>query len=144
MTTKAQEREALEKIKKLVASLGENSYLGSAFDGAFELAERNIDDDAAYSARYYIDRSNELESGNYAAKATLNDELSACKDERANAQRRVEYLQNRVDSLQESAASLIERNANIASTIEEMAMAAEKRDAEIMVLKAKLYDMITA
>lgn len=49
--TKAQERETLEKIKAMVAELGPNSYLKTAFDGVFEDAEQNIEDDAAYSMK---------------------------------------------------------------------------------------------
>lgn len=49
--TKQQEREALEEIKAIVASLGETSYLATAFEGCFEDAENNIDDDAAYSMK---------------------------------------------------------------------------------------------
>lgn len=51
MTTKEQERIALEKIKKIVEELGEDSYLSYAFEGCFEDAEQNIKDDAAYSWR---------------------------------------------------------------------------------------------
>lgn len=47
--TKAQERETLEKIKAMVAELGPQSYLKTAFEGVFEVAEMNIDEDAAYS-----------------------------------------------------------------------------------------------
>ena len=49
--TKQQEREALEEIKAIVASLGETSYLATAFEGCFEDAENNIEDDAAYSMK---------------------------------------------------------------------------------------------
>ena len=49
MATKKEEREALQKIIKIIESLGEDSYLSFAFDGALEDAERNIDEDAAYS-----------------------------------------------------------------------------------------------
>lgn len=47
MTTKEQERKALEKIKKIVEDLGEQSYIGTAFEGCFDLAEQNIEYDAA-------------------------------------------------------------------------------------------------
>lgn len=47
--TKEQERETLEKIKAMVAELGPQSYLKTAFEGVFEVAEMNIDEDAAYS-----------------------------------------------------------------------------------------------
>lgn len=49
MATKRNERETLETIRQLVADLGEQSYLATAFQGCFEDAEDNIDDDAAYS-----------------------------------------------------------------------------------------------
>lgn len=54
ISTKEQERKALEEIKKIVDGLGEDSYIRTAFEGAFEDAENNIKDDAAYSmkARY--------------------------------------------------------------------------------------------
>ena len=47
--TKEQERESLEKIKAMVAELGPQSHLKTAFEGVFEVAEMNIDEDAAYS-----------------------------------------------------------------------------------------------
>lgn len=47
--TKEQERETLSKIKQMVEELGPQSYLATAFRGAFEDAEQNIEDDAAYS-----------------------------------------------------------------------------------------------
>lgn len=51
MTTKEQERKALEKIRKIVEELGENSYIGTAFEGCFEIAEENIDNDFACSMK---------------------------------------------------------------------------------------------
>jgi|GEM_PF-2898497 len=45
IVTKEQERKTLEKIKQMVAELGEDSYLAAAFTGAFELAEQNIEND---------------------------------------------------------------------------------------------------
>jgi hypothetical protein len=33
MTTKEQERQAIEKIRKIVEGLGENSYVGFAMEG---------------------------------------------------------------------------------------------------------------
>lgn len=53
--TKEQEREALERIKKIVEEIGgADSYIGMAFEGCFELAERNIDEDfgCSWQSRY--------------------------------------------------------------------------------------------
>lgn len=43
--TKQQEREALDKIRKLVEQLGPDSYLATTFEGCFQLAAENIDND---------------------------------------------------------------------------------------------------
>ena len=45
MATKDQEREALQQIKAMVAGLGPNSYIATAFRGVFDIAEENIDND---------------------------------------------------------------------------------------------------
>lgn len=45
ISTKEQEQKALDKIKKIVEELGENSYVGAAFEGCFEIAESNIEND---------------------------------------------------------------------------------------------------
>ncbi len=47
ISTKEQERKALEKIKGIVEGLGEQSYLATAFKGCFEIAEQNIEYDFA-------------------------------------------------------------------------------------------------
>ena len=51
MTTKEQERKALEQIRKIVEGLGADSYLATAFEGCFEDAADNIEQDAAYSMK---------------------------------------------------------------------------------------------
>lgn len=51
MTTKEQERQAIAKIRKIVEGLGENSYVGTAMEGVLEVAEQNIEYDAAFSLK---------------------------------------------------------------------------------------------
>ena len=53
--TKRNERETLEVIRQLVADLGEQSYLATAFQGCFEIAEENIENDFADSLRGRLD-----------------------------------------------------------------------------------------
>lgn len=45
MSSKEQERKALAQIRKIVDGLGENSYIGMAFEGCYEIAEENIEKD---------------------------------------------------------------------------------------------------
>jgi hypothetical protein len=75
VATKEQERTTLEKIKQLVAELGENSYLATAFTGAFELAEENIENDAAHTTKYYIDRAIKAAD----TEKRINEELTTTK-----------------------------------------------------------------
>ena len=51
MTTKEQERQAIAKIRRIVEGLGENSYVGTAMEGVLEVAEENIEYDAAFSLK---------------------------------------------------------------------------------------------
>ena len=57
MTTKDQEREALAKIKEIVDGLGPDSYVATAFDGCFEIAEENIENDFACSMKQRVEAS---------------------------------------------------------------------------------------
>lgn len=59
ISTKDQEREALKKIKEIVAGLGEDSYIAAAFEGCFELAEDNIGNDFARSMKQIADSARE-------------------------------------------------------------------------------------
>lgn len=59
MATKDQERKALEKIRKIVADLGECSYIGMAFEGCFEIAEENIENDFGCSMKQKADKAQE-------------------------------------------------------------------------------------
>lgn len=49
IATKEQERKALEQIKKIVAELGPDSYVGTALRECFDDAEKNIENDWALS-----------------------------------------------------------------------------------------------
>ena len=85
--TKDQERETLEKIKAMVAELGPQSYLATAFEGCFEDAETNIENDFAFSMKSRVEtaeeKARELGSQYIAAKtdathlkAQLDDTLA--------------------------------------------------------------------
>lgn len=93
--TKQQERDTLEAIKKMVSELGPKSYLATAFDGCFQDAEDNIDDDAAYSMKGRWESSEQrikgLESKLRAAQVGIN-ELVQKDEERKSALERMSAL----------------------------------------------------
>lgn len=153
--TKDQEREALEKIKAILDTLGLDSYVGTAFEGCLEIAEENIENDFAFSMKQRVEaavvensrlkeRVKELEDklaesekdyeAAYAAAHLVADEKDA----------EIQRLKTKVQELSEKLASAEEalEDAN------EEAGSAEARSgeaqAEIVRLKAKLYDYMTA
>ena len=77
MTTKDQERQAIEKIRKIVEGLGENSYVGFAMEGVLELAEDNIREDTACSmkksAEIAWERADKAETENKDLKKEVED-----------------------------------------------------------------------
>lgn len=95
--TKEQERKALEKIKKIVTDLGEDSYISMAFEGCFEIAEGNIENDFGCSMKQRAESS--------AAEAAKYKEMyeSAVKDYEAE-KRIVEELEQKVLTLEEAGA----------------------------------------
>lgn len=74
--TKQQEREALDKIRKIVEQLGPDSYLATTFEGCFDLAAENINNDWACSmadrARRADKRAEEAEEKRIEAELGYN------------------------------------------------------------------------
>lgn len=142
MTTKEQERKALARIRKIVAELGEDSYLATAFDGAWEIAEENIDYDFAGSVKWYVSQYHELSDEiRKAAEESekMNRELSLNLEEaksdakmwrESSMQKGEDYskLCKTCNALQDEANKIQDKN--------------EALELEVMKLKAKLYDLM--
>lgn len=94
MTTKEQERKALARIKKIIEELGgKDSYIGMAFDGCFEIAEQNIDNDWGCSMKQEAESA---ESNVQHLKNTvkeLTDKLETTKSEVKRLTSELEKLQ---------------------------------------------------
>lgn len=84
MATKDQERKALDRIRKIVQELGEGSYIGMAFEGCFEVAEENIENDFACSMKQRAEKAeSELEKATESIKALETGlELAKAETER--------------------------------------------------------------
>lgn len=99
MVTKQQEREALDKIKKIVEALGKNSYIGAAFTGCFELAEENIEFDFA---------------------CNLQDRANAAEKEAANLNGKVEALEHQITEAQTNLETARRLNNSCATQMQDM------------------------
>lgn len=133
MVSKEQEREALRKIKELVESLGENSYVAMAFEGCFEVANDNIRNDFACSMKQKADIANE--------------QLNEAKKQLEEVNEQLEVANQKVDTLAEEYRHYREKYNELAikfnneinkSTL--LNEAIEEKNTEITKLKAKLYD----
>lgn len=146
--TKQQERDTLEKIRKMVEQLGLDSYLATAFEGCFDLAAENIDNDWACSM---ADRARNAEK----RVAELEDKLSeAVKDyEAAHAaahavaeekDAEIAKLKDQLKQIQETARWNGQKCDEEATAAGEAQRRAEAAEAEAIQLKAKLYDLLVA
>lgn len=146
--TKQQERETLEKIQKMVEQLGPDSYLATAFEGCFSLAAENIENDWACSmadrARRAEKRAEELEDKlaesvkDYEAAHAAAHEIAAQKDAE------IAGLKAQLAQMQETARWNGQRCDEEATAAGEAQRRAEAAEAEVIRLKAKLYDLLVA
>lgn len=144
--TKQQERDALEKIRKIVEQLGPDSYLATAFEGCFDLAAENIDNDWACSmadrARRAEKRAAELEDK---LAESVKDYEAAHAAAHAVAEEKdaeIAKLKTQLAQMQETARWNGQRCDEEATAAGEAQRRAEAAEAEVIQLKAKLYDLL--
>lgn len=149
MTTKEQERKALEQIRKIVEALGEDSYIGTAMAGMFEDAEDNIENDFAMS---WKDRAENRQRDIEALKAE-NQKLREIAE---NAEKQVEVFQKEAERTAKMAQSHAadaqgwmdkakekdQKISDLNDVIRGKDSLIAKRDFEVVQLKAKLYDLM--
>lgn len=142
IATKEEERKALDKIRKIVESLGEQSYVGTAFTGAFEMAEENIENDFGSSTQAYIDGYREKDKEISMFGETLKEKDTMIKNlhdrlEDANEQFKKNHeLENaNAGFIAKERQEYLDRANKAEEKNKELAM-------EIITLKAKLYDLL--
>lgn len=143
MTTKEQERKALEKIRKIVEELGENSYVGTAFEGCFRDAEDNIEDDAAYSMKSRFEYSEEKLAAALEENKKLKAEIDYAKvaQEHWEAEREQLRAAQLYSSLQDKLVDILEERVRNCDTkcfdITQQLITAEPDDFQRLQEKAK-------
>ena len=144
MTTKEQERKALEQIRKIVEGLGEDSYIGMAFEGCFEDAEENIENDWGCSM-----------NGRWQDAEQKIEHLKAEMEELKNERDALKMINSKNNAELGLAKETIQQEANRANEWCEVYNRAveqtykdeariEALELENMKLKAKLYDLMVA
>ncbi len=145
MTTKEQERKALEEIKAIVEKVGgDQSYIGMAFKGCFEIAEDNITNDFGDS---WMDRWASIVDENN----KHIDEVRQLKRDREGMEAELETVRDQLETVREirdewidEAKSTDERLTEIRLQYQESSSRVAQLETENTKLKAKLYDMMTA
>lgn len=149
MTTKEQERKALEQIRKIVEELGEDSYVAMAFDGCFEDAEENIKNDFGVSMKERW-LAVEGEKEKLAAQVAKKDEQIK------SLETKIENLQNNMAERAKALEAKDYRIAELSASLKEVSTQCTKywndlqatetkldeKEDEIIRLKAKLYDLM--
>lgn len=153
--TKDQEREALEKIKAILDTLGLDSYVGTSFEGCLEIAEENIENDFAFSMKQRVEAAVVENSRLKERVKELEDKLAESEKDYEAAHAAAHLVADEKDAeiqrLKTQVQELSEKLASAEEALEdanEEAGSAEARSgeaqAEIVRLKAKLYDYMTA
>ena len=153
--TKDQEREALENIKAILDTLGLDSYVGTAFEGCLEIAEENIENDFAFSMKQRVEAAVVENSRLKERVKELEDKLAESEKDYEAAHAAAHLVADEKDAeiqrLKTQVQELSEKLASAEEALEdanEEAGSAEARSgeaqAEIVRLKAKLYDYMTA
>ena len=140
MPTKAQEKEALNKIKKILDTLGgdpNNSYVLRAFDGCVEHAEENIECDFANSWKLTAENA-----------VMQRDEM---KRDIQGMEKAMKEKDARLKSLEEEMHGKSIKIGELGEAFKTASMENTQKDnrikdleQQILVLKAKLYDYMTA
>jgi len=149
VATKDQERKALEQIKKIVADLGEDSYIATAFDGVWKIAEENIENDFGKSCAWYIDRCFELKEKNahiaeqlVAKERNLSAEVTELEAELSRKERIISEQEIHFQELEKSYETAIAVNEKHDQDNVKLNNNIELLKLEITKLKAKLFDLM--
>lgn len=142
--TKQQERDTLEKIQKMVEMLGPDSYLATAFDGCFDLAAENIENDWACSMADRVRRAEKRAAELEDEPAESVKDYEAAHEIAAQKDAEIEQLRAQLKQSQETARWNGQRCDEEATAAGEAQRRAEAAETEVIQLKAKLYDLLVA
>ena len=154
--TKAEEYEALNLIRGILKDFDPNeTYVGKAFEGCVEQAKQNIDNDWMFSfrSRYenrdrdaakldeILTKTTDKLRESEEARVDLVKELNQKNDTIA---RYIDVVQGKDREISRLKVVRDETYKDLEDKLEEEHQKLEKSQAEILRLKAKLYDVITA
>lgn len=144
ITTKEQERKALAKIREIVGGLGDDSYIGTALTGCLDDAETNIENDWALSM---YDRWQSAEQKLEQAQTALSEIADKLIDEGERAEEAERIANAKIESADRWCTKYHDEHEKLAQALIDVTAREaeiETLEDEIVRLKARLYDMMTA
>lgn len=151
MITKNEERKALEQIKKIIEKLGDDSYIAIAFEGCFEIAEENIDNDMACSMKQRYEMADKEAWDAQKRHSACSDELAKCVESNKQLKKEIDTKDQMLEQERSFRRGLSKELEEADRKIEQLESRLEERnetikryDDELVHLKAKMYDMICA
>ena len=142
IATKQDERKALADIIEIVEGLGEGSYIGTAFEGCFDIARENIENDWGGSMKQCADDlANKL--------AEAKDTIKCRENELADREKEVRSLNNTIGQQTAYTNELLERlhstekiGCENLQKLAHLEVKCQAQESEILHLKAKLFDLL--
>lgn len=145
MTTKAEEYKALDQIKQIVSALGADSYIAIAFEGCFEVAEGNIDNDFACSMKQRAESAERQAQQKIKEAEASKAEIKRLEGINKEMRRDLEGTEQTLANERKQNAEEISRLNGIISEchrdLEGTGQQIADLKAEIIRLKAQVYDL---
>ena len=142
MITKDDERKALDKIRKIVEGLGKDSYVATAFEGCFGIAEDNINNDMACSMKQRYEMADRDAWTVQEEVANARARIKELESELEQKDQKIEELASRVRTTKEERDEMVFEVDNLTNIKERHEEELAQKDAEILKLKARLYDLL--
>ena len=142
MITKDDERKALDKIRKIVEGLGKDSYVATAFEGCFDIAEDNINNDMACSMKQRYEMADRDAWTAQEEVANARVRIKELESELEQKDQKIEELASKVRIAKKERDEMVFKVDSLTDIKECHEEELEYKDAEILKLKARLYDLL--
>ena len=143
MMMKEDERKVLKQIRGLMRSLGSDSYVATAFEGCAEIAEYNIDNDFMCSMKQRAESAEEESRKAFLLISDQQKEINKLKADLETANNELERLCNVNSELQRDTTGTEKALSDLRKFSKTAEAQLKEKDAEIIRLKARLFDYMT-
>jgi predicted RNase H-like nuclease (RuvC/YqgF family) len=136
MTTKQQERDALQKIREILETLDADGYVRTAFDGVLDIAETNIENDWACSLKEQVESAR-------AGESDWKEKYGRTLEDLRAANSRIAEIEENLVQAEVTIEDLSRTNQRLSDEVCNGSRELENAQHRIMMLKADLYDYMT-